>query len=78
MPVQDQIGDGLGVPRRPEDFAVVAPQQAEIAVEVGGVLLQIVPDAEFRAEEGAAWLRPGASLRPFSRPRCYSLIFIIL
>ena len=33
-------------------------QQAEIALEIGGVAFQIVPDAEFRAEEGAGQLGP--------------------
>jgi hypothetical protein len=58
MPVQDQIGDGLGVPRRPEDFPVVLSQQLQVGVEIGGVAFQVVPDAEFRAEEGAGQLGP--------------------
>lgn len=58
MPIQDQLGDALGVPRRAEDFPVIVPQQLQIAIEVSRVGFQIVGDAEFRAEEGARQFRP--------------------
>jgi hypothetical protein len=58
MAIQHQVSDGLRVPRGPEDFAVIPPQQVQIMIEIGGVALQIVLDAQLRAEERAGQFRP--------------------
>ena len=58
MPVQNQVGDLLGVARGPEDFPVVLPQQVQIRVEIGSVAFQIVLDAELCPEEGAGQFCP--------------------
>lgn len=53
MPVQDQIGDGLGIFGRTEDFLFVLTQQLQAHRQTGGVLVQIVLATEFGVEKGA-------------------------